>query len=48
MLGAGWGNLDLAVDGHALMLALARFLHSRQIFLRVWRAWDLPLTRLRS
>lgn len=34
-LGAGWGNLGLAVVGLAIMLALARFLHSRQIFLRV-------------
>ncbi len=34
-LGAGWGNLGVAVVGLALMLALARFLHARQIFLRV-------------
>jgi predicted acyltransferase len=34
-LGAGWGNLGIAVVGLALMLALARFLHARQIFLRV-------------
>ncbi len=34
-LGAGWGNLGIAVVGLAIMLALARFLHSRQIFLRV-------------
>jgi len=32
---AGWGNLGLALVGLALMLALARFLHARQIFLRV-------------
>ena len=34
-LGAGWGNLGIAIVGLALMLALARFLHTRQIFLRV-------------
>ena len=34
-LGAGWGNLGLAVVGLALMFALARFLHRREIFLRV-------------
>lgn len=34
-LGAGWGNLGIAVVGLALMLTLARFLHARQIFLRV-------------
>jgi predicted acyltransferase len=33
--GAGWGHLGLALVGLALMLALARFLHARQIFLRV-------------
>ena len=30
-----WGNLGIAVVGLAIMLALARFLHARQIFLRV-------------
>lgn len=34
-LGAGWGNLGIAVVGLAIMLTLARFLHARQIFLRV-------------
>jgi predicted acyltransferase len=34
-LGAGWGNLGIAIVGLAIMLALARFLHTRQIFLRV-------------
>ena len=34
-LGAGWGNVGIAVVGLALMLALARFLHHRQVFLRV-------------
>ena len=34
-LGTGWGNLGIAVVGLAIMLALARFLHARQIFLRV-------------
>ena len=34
-LGNGWGNLGIAVVGLALMLTLARFLHARQIFLRV-------------
>ena len=34
-LGAGWGNVGIAAVGLALMLALARFLHQRQVFLRV-------------
>jgi predicted acyltransferase len=34
-LGAGWGNLAVAVVGLALMLLLARFLYQKQIFLRV-------------
>jgi len=34
-LGAGWGNLGIAVVGLALMFLLARFLYQRQIFLRV-------------
>ncbi len=33
--GNGWGNLGIAVVGLAIMFALARFLHARQIFLRV-------------
>ena len=34
-LGAGWGNLGVAVVGLGLMFVLARFLYQRQIFLRV-------------
>lgn len=34
-LGAGRGHLVLAVAGLGLVLALARFLHSRQIFPRL-------------
>ncbi|MEY2880108.1 MAG: hypothetical protein RLZZ15_2488 [Verrucomicrobiota bacterium] len=34
-LGAGWGALGVAIAGLAIMLALARFLHARKIFLRV-------------
>ena len=34
-LGRGWGNLGLSIVALTLMFALARFLHRRQIFLRV-------------
>ena len=34
-LGSGWGDLGFAVVSLGLMLALARFLHTRRIYLRV-------------
>ncbi len=34
-IGAGWGDLVVALVGLALMLTLARFLYRKQIFLRV-------------